>query len=142
MKHVVRQLKFVANDLDSGNICPACPTRDAKVYALHYILKYFPSLLFVRTRGGNHIFHGWFIWSSSKKKKSSTMFTWSSFLRGSLLNKAREVYTHMLKVREEQDPLSSSLTGEESSDTDNEDDEEYDSCFFTVIISRIIKHFD
>ena len=39
---------------------------------------------------------------------------------------AREVYTHMLKVREEQDPLSSSLTGEESSDTDNEDDEEYD----------------
>ena len=44
----------------------------------------------------------------------------------SLLNKAREVYTHMLKVREEQDPLSSSLTGEESSDTDNEDDEEYD----------------
>ena len=31
MKHEVRQLKFVANDLDSGNICPACPTRDAKV---------------------------------------------------------------------------------------------------------------
>ena len=31
MKHEVRQLKFVANDLDSGNVCPACPTRDAKV---------------------------------------------------------------------------------------------------------------
>ena len=55
MKHEVRQLKFVANDLDSGNICPACPTRDAKVYALHNILKHFPSLLFVRTGGGNHI---------------------------------------------------------------------------------------
>ena len=37
MKHEVRQLKFVANDLDSGNICPACPTRDAKVCFTLYL---------------------------------------------------------------------------------------------------------